>query len=230
MTGRAPTEEASTARATRTVERALALLSAVTDGEQGGTLSELARATDLSVSTAGRLLATLARHEFLRRDGDARYRPGPRLKQIAAATLRQEPLYELSGPYLMTLAQETEETASLGVLIAEDRVLYLRQVPGTRLVQIAGWTGRTIPAQTTALGKALRGELEPQGYVSSHWDESDVTAVAAPIRDHHGEAVGALSITAPAYRTSAKDIHVFGDALTRAAYAMSLALGAPNRP
>ena len=42
---------------TRTVERALTLLSAVAEG--GGTLTELARAAELSPSTASRLLSTL---------------------------------------------------------------------------------------------------------------------------------------------------------------------------
>jgi DNA-binding IclR family transcriptional regulator len=51
--------------ATRTVQRALRLLGAVT--ENGGTLSDLARMVELSPSTTSRLLSTLTISEFVRR-------------------------------------------------------------------------------------------------------------------------------------------------------------------
>jgi urocanate hydratase len=211
---------------TRAVERALALLSAVAEGTTGGTLSDLARAVDLSPSTAGRLLNTLAQQGFVRRDENACYGPGARMKQLAAATLREEPLYELVGPHLMALAEETGETANLGVATEGDRVLYLRQVSSDRLVQTATWTGRTIPLESTALGRALSGEVAADGYVTSHRDDSDITAVSAPIVNHDGEIVGAISINAPHYRTTKSAERAFGRALTAHAKEISLALGA----
>src|SRR4051794_33139024 len=96
---------------TRTVERALTLLSAVAQG--GGTLSQLARTAELSPSTASRLLGPLAAQEFVRRDEHGRYHAGSRLRQLAAASLRQDPLHELAGPHLAALAAETGETANL---------------------------------------------------------------------------------------------------------------------
>ena len=84
---------------TRTVERALTLLAAV--AEEGGTLTQLARAAELSPSTASRLLATLAGQELVRRDEYGRYGPGTRLRQLAAVALRSDPVYELAGPHLL---------------------------------------------------------------------------------------------------------------------------------
>src|SRR5947209_19589864 len=106
---------------TRTVERALTLLSAV--AEEGGTLTELARASGLSPSTASRLLATLSAQELVRRDDHGRYRAGSRLRRLAAASLREDPLYELAGPHLEALAVETDETANLAVAADEARIL-----------------------------------------------------------------------------------------------------------
>jgi urocanate hydratase len=211
---------------TRTVERALALLSAVAEGATGGTLTDLARAVDLSPSTARRLLTTLSQQGFVRRDANACYGPGARMKQIAAATLREEPLYELVGPHLLALAEETGETANLGVATEDERVLYLRQVSSQRLVQTATWTGRTIPLESTALGRALTGEVAAGGYVTSHRDDSDITAVSAPIVNHDGEIVGAISINAPVYRTTKSAAGAFGKALVAHAKEISLALGA----
>ncbi len=213
---------------TRSVDRALDLLTALIEGPPGGSLSELARATELSPATAARLLATLAQRRFIRRDEHGGYRAGQRLKQIAAAVLCEEPLYELAGPHLAALAQETSETANLGIAIDADRALYLRQVAGPQRVQTAIWTGRTIPRVGTAMGAALDGKVGAEGHAATRRTiEPDVTAVAAPVVSRDGAIVGAISIIAPTYRTSEDDIALYGRALVRHATEMSLALGAP---
>jgi DNA-binding IclR family transcriptional regulator len=212
---------------TRAVDRALLLLAAVTDGADGATLTELARETGLAPSTASRLLATLGRRGFVRRLPDGRYQAGPRLLQIAAATLRQERIHELAGPHLHELAAETGETANLGVLIEDERVLYLRQVASPQVVHTAVWTGRTIPATGTAIGSALQGRTGEKGWISMRDAfEPDVSAAAAPVRGPDGDIVGALSVIAPTYRTSDDDLASFGRALVSHANALSLALGA----
>jgi DNA-binding IclR family transcriptional regulator len=211
---------------TRAVDRALSLLITLLGGTPG-TLTELARATDLSLATASRLLGTLAQHQLIQRDETGRYRAGIRMKQIAAVTLRDEPLYDLIALHLEQLAAETGETASLGVPADADNVLYLRQVSSDRQVQTADWTGRTIPRIGTALGAALSGVTSPRGYFTSSRPGTDVTAVAVPVVRHDREIVAAISINAPSYRTTDTDVERFGAALIRHAVAVSLALGAP---
>jgi len=210
---------------TRTVERALTLLTAV--AEDGGTLSQLARAAELSPSTASRLLATLAAQELVRRDEYGRYGPGTRLRQLAAVALRSDPVYELAGPHLAALASETGETANLAVAADGRRVVYLRQVASPKLVQTASWAGRTIPRRGTALGAALRGAVGADGYVARAGAvEPDVTSIAAPVYGADGQIAGALSVLAPNYRTSAGRIDACGRAVARHAAELSRSLGA----
>lgn len=217
----------SVATSTRTIDRAVALLVAVTDAPEGARMTELAQATDLSSSTASRLLATLEGHQFVARVDGGAYRPGIRLVQMAASVLRQLPLYELAGPHLAALAQETGETANLGVPTGDGRVLYLRQAVGPHLVQTVVWTGRTVPVHNTGIGAAIDGRLGPERFaVVSGAIEPDVTGVAAQVVDHHGRAVGGLSVIAPTYRTSEEDVRGFGDAVVRHADALSRELGA----
>jgi DNA-binding IclR family transcriptional regulator len=217
-----------TAPSTRAVDRALQLLSGVTSGSAGRTLSELAREAGLSPSTSSRLLGTLERHGFVRRDGDGRYRPGDRLVQVATATLREDPLYEVAGPHLEALARETGETANLGIRIEGDRALYLRHVASPQLVRTAAWTGRTIPLDGTAMGAALRGDVGPAGYAATRTTiEPDVTAVAAPVVEPPGAIAAALGVIAPTYRTSNDDVDAIGRALVRHAAAVSRGIGAP---
>lgn len=211
---------------TRTVERALTLLAAV--AEDGGTLSQLARAAELSPSTASRLLATLAGQELVRRDEHGRYHPGTRLRQLAAASLRQDPLHELAGPHLAALARETSETANLAVAADDRRLVYLRQVASPKLVQTASWAGRTIPRRGTALGAALAGAVGDHGYVArSGAVEPEVTSIAAPVYSPDGQIAAALSVLAPNYRITPQRIDECGRAVAAHAADLSRSLGAP---
>jgi urocanate hydratase len=211
---------------TRTVERALTLLAAV--AEDGGTLSQLARAAELSPSTASRLLATLAGQELVRRDEYGRYGPGTRLRQLAAVALRSDPVYELAGPHLAELARETGETANLAVPADDRQVVYLRQAAGPKLVQTASWAGRTIPRRGTALGAALRGAVGEGGYVARAGAvEPDVTSIAAPVYGPDGTIAAALSVLAPNYRVSPARIDACGRAVAAHAAELSQSLGAP---
>jgi DNA-binding IclR family transcriptional regulator len=132
-----------------------------------------------------------------------------------------------AGPHLEALASSTREVASLGIPLGPDEVLYLRQVvaPG-QLVQAVGWVGRTIPRRDTALGMALDGRLGAEGYAISSRPENEVDAVAAPVYDHYCRIVGALSISAPRYRTSVEDLQRFGRLLVVQAAQLSATLGA----
>lgn len=213
---------------TRAVDRALSLLTAVLMGDTRSTLTSLSRAVDLSPSTASRLLMTLSSHGFVQQTEDGRYVAGPRVKQLAASALRDDPVYELVGPHLDRLVAKTHETASFGIAAGDDEVLYLRQVSSpTQQVQTILWTGRTIPRTGTALGAALDGAVETHGYVVSTRPGSDVTAVASPVFDHRGEIIGALSVNAPAYRTTAADVEGYGAELVAHSLELAETLGAP---
>src|ERR1700750_3333576 len=84
---------------TRTVERALTLLTAV--AQDGGTLSQLARAADLSPSTASRLLAALVSEGRGERERARRVRRPPsqqRPARVAWCTCARWPVPSWSRP------------------------------------------------------------------------------------------------------------------------------------
>lgn len=221
---KAPTDTAS--GSTRTVERALTLLTAVAERGDQATLSELARDAGLSPSTASRLLATLGAQRFTTRDAEGRFRVGPTLRRIALLSWQEEPLYELAGSHLVELADETGETANLAVAADRGRILYLRQHASPQLVRTANWTGRTVPRRGTALGAALDGQLLAGGYaIARNSVEPDVVAVAAPVLDRSGAPLAALSVIAPTYRTADEDLHRYGEALVAHARELARAAG-----
>lgn len=87
---------------------------------------------------------------------------------------------------------------------------------------------RCTPATVTDPERLLAelAEVRGQGY-AVNWTEleEDLVAVAAPLRDHRGEVVAALSISAPVSRVPRESLPVLGRHVAEAARALSTDLG-----
>ncbi|MBC7226141.1 MAG: IclR family transcriptional regulator [Thermoflexales bacterium] len=140
----------------QTVLRALALLEAVAEGVHD--LEGLSAHVGLSRSTAHRLLTTLVRAGYLRHSPREGYRLGPKLIELGFRAHAGLHLPSLARPYLEELSEATRETVHLGVLDG-NQVVYIDKVPGKRELQMASYIGARVPAQSTALGKALVSTL-----------------------------------------------------------------------
>src|SRR5439155_26020677 len=106
------------------VERALAVLDALSDGAppELGT-NEIARRTGINASTVSRLLATLASAGIVEHvPATGRYRLGVRLLQLGNAVLARLDLREVARPHLYALVEETGETATLSAPGERDAV------------------------------------------------------------------------------------------------------------
>jgi IclR family acetate operon transcriptional repressor len=219
-TGLAPTRGS-----TRTVERALALLSEVC--ERGAvTLTESARQTSLPPSTALRLLRTLEAAGFISRDDDGgSFRAGPRMIQLGATALGRNELARLARPALDRIGTATRESAYLSIEGAAQTAIYIAQVEGTHAVRHSSWIGRAVPLDGLAVGQVLRGEVPEEGYVAGRDRlEPDVTAIVAPVR-YPGGIAGALSVLGPTYRIDAKTMHAYGRIVATEAAELSARLG-----
>ncbi|GCE06725.1 IclR family transcriptional regulator [Dictyobacter aurantiacus] len=211
------------------VERALHLLICFQTHGDGLSLTELAKMTNLSPATATRLLRVLERYAFIRRGPDRLYRLGPQVMQLGLAALQDMSLYEMARPHLRQLADETGESAHLGVLLGEDSVLYVDQVSSRQAVQAGMWVGRTVPVSNTAIGTAIQGRVDRSGYVARRDAvEPDVSSVAAPIYDQAGGIVGAINVIGPSYRLSDEQLAHIGTLVADHARQISLTLGSPS--
>jgi DNA-binding IclR family transcriptional regulator len=210
-------------QATRTVERALALLASVCD-RGGANLADTARDCELAPSTALRLLRTLETTGFVRKDEFGMYRPGSRIIQLGAQALSDESLTELAGSAMDELATETGESVYLSVEGHAATAVYISIVEGTHSVRHASWVGRTVPLDTSAAGQALRGKVSDAGYVVvERGVETDVTAIASPIFSQ-ARIVAAMSLVIPSYRLTARQTTKYGRLLVAAAAEVSARL------
>jgi len=212
----------------RSVERAFDLLGCFSAEQKTITLTEAARAVDLPLSTVSRLLGTLEASKFVRRLADGRYMPGGRLLRIGVVALHGVELYDVSEEYLERLASLTGESANLAIPANDGQVLYLRQVASRHSVRHDNWIGRSVPVEGTAIGDAITGRVNAEGFSLKHTTiEPDVTAVAAPVFGADGQIIAALSVTSPSYRIDEAFISRVGELLVREARDLSSHLGAP---
>jgi IclR family pca regulon transcriptional regulator len=142
----------------QSVERAFAVLSVVGGGQQS--LTEIARAVGLPKSTAARLLATLEGLQLVERDGEALWRVGSRVGELAGLTGVGRALEVAARPVLTALARELGEDA--GLALPEGHAMrYVLQVDADNAVQVRDWTGTRAPMHTVPSGLVLMAEWAP---------------------------------------------------------------------
>lgn len=145
----------SATESTASVTKALRLLDVFrSDGPVLG-VSELARQAGVAKSTAFRLLALLEEAELVEREGRG-YRLAWRIFELGTSVQRRWPsgLREIAAPWLSELYVKSGQIAHLAVLDGAD-VLYLDKVSGPASPKMPTAVGGRVPANCTAVGKAL---------------------------------------------------------------------------
>lgn len=194
-------QAASSTDTPRATDRGLRLVREVADHPHGLALADLARAVELSASTALRQLRSLEAAGFAVRRGDGRWVPGPELLRIARSLTGLATLPRLAEPVLASLAATLGESAYLAEAADDATAVYVATEAGTHAVRHVSWLGHLVPREGTAVGRALDGRVDGDG-VAVRVDavEHGVTAVSAPVRDVHGAVVAAVSVVGPSFR------------------------------
>ena len=86
--------------------------------------------------------------------------PTKRLLDIAREIADHDPVLENAGPILNNLRDTTGETVLLGRR-QDDGVLYLEVIEGNHTVRYSAHSGEIKPLHSSAIGKALLGQLDP---------------------------------------------------------------------
>lgn len=125
-------------------------------------VTEASKRLGLHKSTVSRLLGTLERGGFVEQVSDTRrYRLGLQLASLAGLAVTQLDLSSAARPYLVNLAAQSEETATLSVLDGDEAV-NIDQVAGPHPVKDLGWIGRRLPLHASAGGKPLLASLSAE--------------------------------------------------------------------
>lgn len=147
-------QEHSSSGPARNLVRAFALLDQLATTPHGGTLAELAADAGVPEPTTHRLLNVLQELNVVRVGDGGRWRIGRHCLELGAAYLDSVELRDEAKPVMRKLTEETGETCALGVL-DDDRVVYVETVESPHPVRMYTGIGRSNPATTTSLGRAV---------------------------------------------------------------------------
>ncbi|WBB61850.1 helix-turn-helix domain-containing protein [Streptomyces sp. WMMC500] len=152
----------------QSLERGLAVIRAFDAGHPQMTLSEVARACNLTRAAARRFLLTLVDLGYVHTDG-RQFRLSPRVLELGYAFLSSVALPQIAEPHLERLVAEVHESSSMCVLDGED-VVYIARVPTSRIMTVSITVGTRFPAYTTSVGRVLLAAL-PENEIERHLTE-----------------------------------------------------------
>jgi IclR family pca regulon transcriptional regulator len=141
----------------QSLERGLAVIRAFGADDPELTLSDVARRTGLTRSSARRFLLTLADLGYVRSDG-RQFALTPRVLELGYAFLSSLSLPEIAEPHLERLAAEVRESSSVSVLDGDD-IVYVGRVHTSRIMRVAINVGTRFPAYATSMGRVLLAAL-----------------------------------------------------------------------
>ncbi len=156
--------------------RGLEILSLFSTDRPALSLMEVVAALKINKSTAYRVLSTLQALGYLERDPSTRrYRPSLKVLELGFTALNSLEVRQVAHPHLERLAQEVNETVSLGVLDGL-RVVYIDRVRNRSIVGVVLGVGSHVSAHCTALGKVLLAYL-PREELEARLTQSNLTAL-----------------------------------------------------
>jgi IclR family pca regulon transcriptional regulator len=143
----------------QSLERGLSVIRAL-NAPEPMTLSEVARATDLTRAAARRFLLTLQQLGYVHaRNG--RFALTPQVLELGYAYLSSLTLPEVAEPHVARLVERVHESSSVSVLDGSD-VVYVARVPTRRIMTVAISVGTRFPAFATSMGRVLLAGLDPE--------------------------------------------------------------------
>jgi len=142
----------------RSTERVLDVLELIASTPGGYTLSGLSSALSIPKSTLSPILHTLLAKEYISIDAQQHYSIGLSIYQLGHNFLDQFHFPTEAESILATMTSSCMEASHFGVLRGGD-VFYLRKINSPQPIRMVSSVGATLPAYSTAIGKALLIDL-----------------------------------------------------------------------
>ncbi len=210
---------ADSAATNRTLARVASLLDAAESGPVSA--AELARRSELSVSTAHRLAMAMVDYGFFRRDDSGLFKLGQRFVRTA--------LEKAAAPTIAALRDRTGETVQLWVRRGKERVCAL-SADGARELRVTLPVGARLVLPEGSSGRLLSRDPAAMEDIRQHgWVESvgvrtvGVGSVSAPVYDGD-EMAAAVCLVLPLTRVQDSPGRDLGGAVSETARQISLDL------
>ncbi|MDD3347660.1 IclR family transcriptional regulator [Oscillibacter sp.] len=163
----------------QSIDRTLSILETLSAAPLGLSLSDLAAATDLHISTAHRLVNVLAEHGYALKDpSSGKYRLTLRTFEIGSRVSSVWNLLSSAKPQLDELAAVSQEAVHLVERDGHGIVYLYKAEPFQQLVRMDSHVGLRNPMYCTGVGKSILALLPPKA-VKEIW-ETEAHPVFSP--------------------------------------------------
>jgi len=147
------------------VARGLEILALFTVERPSMNLSEIVKATQLTKSTAFRMVSTLELLGYLERDPETRqYHPGLKVLQLGFTALNSLDVAQIGQPYLKSLSDACGETTNMAIREGAE-IVYVARNATRQIIGVNVQRGSRSPAYCTSMGKAQLIDLSQKELV-----------------------------------------------------------------
>lgn len=238
----------------RAIDRAIDVLECFASDRNALSITAIEKRAKLSRPTLYRILSTLIRRGFVRKDGDPpRYRLDVGVGRLADAWANSLDIVRLAAPLLQELLELHDET--VGLYLRKDKTRFcVAELPGQQPLSYANGLGFSGSLARGASGLAILAfveadqageiiaeeldtakvrtlqrkllEIRRDGFALSGGDFIEgAQAIASPVFDRHGAAIGSLGLFGPSVRFPPKRVTECAQAVKQSASALSALLG-----
>jgi DNA-binding IclR family transcriptional regulator len=152
--------------------RSIAVLQALAEEPDGVSVRQLAVITGTSRSTVHRMLQGFAEERYAEQIDGGRYRPGPRLFELAVLVLSRSSFVQVSDALMRELVDQTNETVYISVLSGDHRSgVHVHRVDSTEPLRYLLPRGSRFPLHAGAAGKVMLAFLGPP------WELDDLPGI-----------------------------------------------------
>ncbi|WP_019241905.1 MULTISPECIES: IclR family transcriptional regulator [Bacillus] len=150
----------------KSVDRALTIITLVSQSKEGLGVTELASHLELNKSSIFRLLSTLVSHGFIEQDVETKkYKLGYKYLELSSMLLESIDLRSQAKPFLEELEALTNEVIHL-VVFDQGEVVYIEKLEGNETLRTHSKVGRRAPVHCTSVGKVILAYLPTQEVIS----------------------------------------------------------------
>ncbi|WP_077620823.1 IclR family transcriptional regulator [Bacillus sinesaloumensis] len=130
--------------------------------DKSQTLQQIAKETELTSSTALKILDTLQLIGYVQKDEETKkFRLGKSIIKYANKALNQTDIKDIAKPYLEKLRKQTTETVHLGIL-DQASIVYITKLESFNPISLYSRVGKAIPLYCSAMGKAILADQNDQ--------------------------------------------------------------------
>ena len=155
----------------QSLERGLAVIQAFSNEKSPLTLSDVARATNLTRAAARRFLITLEHLGYVTNDGRW-FSLRPSVLKLGYAYLSSFSVANVAQRHLEILSEQTHESCSASVLDGDD-IVYVARASTNRIMSINLSIGARLPAYCTSMGRVALAALN-EGQLEAYLATIDI--------------------------------------------------------